>query len=313
MASPAGPRIAAALVAFACGDAFGLPWEGSAAGTADLARAEELPPRPGWPAGSTSDDTALTLLVARHLVERRGDGDALALASLISAHADGIRGLGPSTSRAVEHFRGTGRLPTGDGNTNGAVMRALPIGWATPLAAARRRRHLTVTLSEVTHPGAEACAAACVAAACAAWSVDADARVGAAGGRRLLAVAAGEAEAAVRACAADAGLVWVIDRVAAGTWAAPPGGVGLDPYVTLAAALHCVHGAGSLPEVLQRALVLGGDTDTVAAVAGGLAGAFHTVDQVRALLPWSGAVRLPSATVIDQLGADLAFIRAQVM
>ena len=35
---------------------------------------EQLPAREGWPRGATSDDTALTLLVAHHLADRHGEG-----------------------------------------------------------------------------------------------------------------------------------------------------------------------------------------------------------------------------------------------
>lgn len=51
-------RIAAALTTYACGDAFGVPWEGAAAADIDLGTAATLPVRPGRPRGATSDDTA---------------------------------------------------------------------------------------------------------------------------------------------------------------------------------------------------------------------------------------------------------------
>jgi ADP-ribosylglycohydrolase len=51
----------------------------------------------------------------------------------LAAQAGSIRGLGPSTTGAIEHFRATGEIPISGGTTNGAPMRALPVGWATPL------------------------------------------------------------------------------------------------------------------------------------------------------------------------------------
>jgi hypothetical protein len=39
----ADAAIAGALMAYACGDALGVPWEGQPPGTADPARAVEIP------------------------------------------------------------------------------------------------------------------------------------------------------------------------------------------------------------------------------------------------------------------------------
>jgi ADP-ribosylglycohydrolase len=59
-------RIDGALTAYACGDALGVPWESpsNAIAGAAASQIEQLPAREGWPRGATSDDTALTLLVA---------------------------------------------------------------------------------------------------------------------------------------------------------------------------------------------------------------------------------------------------------
>lgn len=117
-------RVAGALTAYACGDALGLPWENRPLDGVGPTEIEALPARDGWDRGATSDDTALTLLVARHLVARRGAGDARAFLGALAAEADSIHGLGPSTRRAIEHFRTAGEPPSGGGTTNGAPMRA---------------------------------------------------------------------------------------------------------------------------------------------------------------------------------------------
>ncbi len=69
-------RIAGAMSAYACGDALGLPWEQFPPAGASAAEIEALPAREGWERGATSDDTALTLLVAQHLADRSGAVDA---------------------------------------------------------------------------------------------------------------------------------------------------------------------------------------------------------------------------------------------
>jgi len=102
----------------------------------------------------------------------------------------------------------------------------------------------------------------------------------------------------------------MLQAVAAGTWQAPADGVSLDPYQTVAAVLSCVLRAASLRDALLEAVRMGGDTDTVAALVGGLAGARHAPDQVTAALPWSTAVQLPSANDLADIGKRLALMRA---
>jgi len=100
-------RIDGALTAYACGDALGLPWESPPDATAHAtpSQIEQLPAREGWPRGTTSDDTALTLLVAHHLAERDGDGDPAAFLADLAEQEAAIRGLGPTTTAAIERFR----------------------------------------------------------------------------------------------------------------------------------------------------------------------------------------------------------------
>ncbi len=147
-------RIDGALTAYACGDALGLPWEGVPVSDAGItaSQIEQLPAREGWPRGATSDDTALTLLVARHLADRDGDGDpAVFLADLAEQEA-AIRGLGPTTTAAIERFRRRDETASSPGRaTNGAAMRALPIGWVLPHDQAERRRQVTIAMSRATH------------------------------------------------------------------------------------------------------------------------------------------------------------------
>ncbi|MCK9927931.1 ADP-ribosylglycohydrolase family protein [Frankia sp. Mgl5] len=301
-AASAAGRIAGALTAYACGDAFGLPWEGSAPRDVDLRRAADIPARGRWERGSTSDDTALTLLVAEHLTTHGGAGDPAALMGTLADRAASIYGLGPSTIAAIDHFRAHGRPPARGGRTNGALMRALPIGWATAPEATERRRQWVRALSAITHPDPVAQAAAAVAAACASWAVEG------VDGPMLLAVAAAEADelAGVDAVQSLSALVRAIER---GRWAPPPAGVSLDPVETLGAVLHCVATRPTLGAALTAAIGLGGDTDTVAALTGGILGGRHTPEEIRAELPWSSRALLPPRGTIDVLADGLATLR----
>jgi len=299
---PAGSAIAGALTAYACGDAFGLPWEGKAPGTAEPARAIEVPARARWPRGSTSDDTALTLLVAEHLVTHGGAGDPTRLLRTLADRVESIYGLGPSTIAAIRHFQRSGHLPTEGGRTNGAAMRAMPAGWATPADAPELRRRWVVTLSSATHPSPDAQAAACVVAACASWAVEGADRPA------LLTVALEEASA-LRNVGMSASLEELVRAVGQGAWIPPAAGIGLDPLETVGAVLHCIATARTLESAMLTAVDLGGDTDTVAALAGGILGCGLTPDQVRAELTWSRHVLLPLPDTVRTLADGLAELR----
>ncbi len=280
-------RIEGALTTYACGDALGLPWENRPKASS-VAQIEQLPAREGWPRGSTTDDTALTLLAARHLTERDGDCDVRGFLAELAAQEPAIRGLGPTTTAAIEHFRRSGKIaPSTDRATNGAAMRALPVGWVLSHAKADQRRQLAIEISRATHAAPASLVAACVVAACASWSLEgADPAL-------LLEVAIGEARAAAQAVDTDARLADMLTKVSEETWATPIGGITLDPYETVTAVLSCVMRARSLRDGLVSAVRLGGDTDTVAALVGGLMGCCLTIEQVLAELPWHRLVLLP--------------------
>jgi ADP-ribosyl-[dinitrogen reductase] hydrolase len=72
----------------------------------------------------------------------------------------------------VRHFIQTGEAQATEGNSIGAAMRALPFGWATPVAAIEQRRPLTVRLSRATHGAPAAIVSACVVATMAAWAIE---------------------------------------------------------------------------------------------------------------------------------------------
>lgn len=75
--------------------------------------------------------------------------------------------------------------------------------------------------------------------------------------------------------------------------------------------LSCVADASSLRDALVRAVRRGGDTDTVAALTGGLIGCRLTVDQVQAAFSWHTAVNLPEPeNALAETATALATIRA---
>ena len=103
----------------------------------------------------------------------------------------------------------------------------------------------------------------------------------------------------------------MLTQVSAGTWEPPASGISLDPYETVAAVLWCATRATSLRSGLVNAVQLGGDTDTVAALVGGLMGCKLTAEQVRAELPWHRLVVLPEPeSAIAETAVALATARA---
>ena len=127
----------------------------------------------------------------------------------------------------------------------------------------------------------------------------------------LLAAAIEEAPQAAQEAGANARLAEMLTQVSAGTWEPPANGISLDPYETVAAALWCATRATALRSGLVNAVQLGGDTDTVAALVGGLLGGKLTAEQVRAELPWHQLVALPEPeSEIADIAVALATARA---
>ena len=281
-------------------------WRAPDSNTASQGQIERLPARKGWPRGATSDDTALTMLVARHLADRDGDGDPAGFLADLAQQEPTIRGLGPTTTAAIERFRRGGEVGASPGRaTNGAAMRALPIGWVLFHDQAERRRQVTIAMSRATHADPAALVAACVIAACASWALEG------ASPSMLLEAATEEAREAAQEVRTDACLAEMLTRVSAGTWEPPAKGISLDPYETVAAGLWCATRETPLRSGLVSAVQLGGDTDTVAALVGGLMGGKLTAEQVRAELPWHQLFVLPGLeTAIAETAAVLATTRA---
>ena len=267
---------------------------------------EQLPAREGWPPGATSDDTALTLLVAHHLADRDGDGDPADFLADLAEKEAAIRGLGPTTTAAIERFRRGDKATDSHGRvTNRAAMRALPIGWVLPHDQAERRRQLTIMMSRATHADPAALVAARVIATCASWALEG------ASSSLLVEAAAEEAREPAQAVTTELRLAEMPTQVSAGTWQPPANGISLDPYETVAAVLSCATRATSLRGGLVGAVQLGGDTDTVAALVGGLLPGKLTAGQVRAELPWHRLVVLPEpGSAIAETAAALATTRA---
>ena len=114
--APTPQHIRAGIVAYAAGDALGVPWEGSTPDEVRWEALEALPARGDWPRGATSDDTAQLLLVAAYLAEANEQIDERAFLGRLAKALPGMRGAGPTTQAAVRRFLATGELQAAEGS-----------------------------------------------------------------------------------------------------------------------------------------------------------------------------------------------------
>jgi ADP-ribosyl-[dinitrogen reductase] hydrolase len=294
-------HIRSGILAYAAGDALGVPWEGRTSDEVRWEALEALPARGDWPRGATSDDTEQLLLVAEYLVEANGQINERAFLGRLAKALPRMRGAGPTTQAAVRRFLATGGLHATGGSSIGAAMRALPFGWATPVAEAAHRRELTIRLSRTTHGAPEAIISACVVAEMAAWAIEqhpVDAVVAA--GLR-------EAEELTQQHALHPATLQPLRRAANGDWPRKEAGPTLDALATVASVLHVLGEARGLATAMKRAVALGGDTDTTAAIVGGILGC--QLQDVESQVPWLSGVAMPDAGLIEATAAGLYELR----
>jgi ADP-ribosyl-[dinitrogen reductase] hydrolase len=299
--APTPQHIRAGIVAYAAGDALGVPWEGRTPEEVRWEALEALPARGDWPRGATSDDTEQLLLVAEYLVEVNGQVDEQDFLGRLANALPGMRGAGPTTQAAVQRFVATGELHATQGSSIGAAMRALPFGWATPVTAAARRRELTIRLSRTTHGAPEAIISACVVAEMAAWAIEqhpVDA---------VIAAGLREAEELAQKHALDPATLQLLRQATSGDWPPNTAEPTLDALATVASVLHVLREANGLATAMKRAVALGGDTDTTAAIVGGILGC--QLEDVGSQIPWLPSVGMPDAGQIEATAAGLYELR----
>jgi ADP-ribosylglycohydrolase len=290
-------RALGALYGLAVGDALGMPTQALPRGVVaqlfgDLdgfrAGPAENELSAGLPAGRTTDDTDQAVIVAQCLVVGGGRVDRDLLARRLLGWQDRMVAagstdlLGPSTLRAL-HLVAAG-APAGTtgrwGDTDGAAMRVAPLGVATPPEPLDRLCAAVADLDRLTHDTTVANAGACaVAAVVSAGIAGADWEEAAAHG--LLAATAGGrlgsyvpgADVARRARWAldlvrdtdDDTLLDLVDGLV---------GTGVATQEAVPAAFAIASRAATDP--WRAGLLgarLGGDSDTIAAMAAAMVGA----------------------------------------
>ena len=303
-------RAHGALAGLALGDALGMPTQamspeqiravyGRITGLVDGDASQ--PYAPGMPAGSVTDDTEQALLVASLLVRGRGSSsgrvalDAGEFAHALLAWEDSMieRGsldlLGPSTKAALERVR-TGEDPLsvgGAGTTNGAAMRVTPIGIAMSTADPEAFADAVWSSCQVTHATRQGFQSAALVAAAVSMGID-TARSTTPDLRSLLWKALSYVDSLPErgAWTPDPDVVAATRR--AMQLAVNPASSSLECLVeqvgTSVASAHAIPMAFALlardpsPRALLDAANIGGDTDTIGAIAGAILGAVLGVE-----------------------------------
>lgn len=302
---PRFSRAYGALAGLALGDALGMPTQamspeqiravyGRITGLVDGDASQ--PYAPGMPAGSVTDDTEQALLIASLLVRGRGTSsgrvalDAGEFAHALLAWEDSMieRGsldlLGPSTKAALERVR-AGEDPLtvgGAGTTNGAAMRVTPIGIAMPTADPEAFADAVWSSCQVTHATRQGFQSAALVAAAVSMGIDA-ARSTTPDLRGLLWKALTYVDSLPErgAWTPDPDVVAATRR--AMQLVANPASSSLECLIeqvgTSVASAQAIPMAFALlardpsPRALLDAANIGGDTDTIGAIAGAILGA----------------------------------------
>lgn len=296
-------RFRGALVGVAVGDALGAPFEGHR-GPVPAALLSRLDRAEGWL--RYTDDTAMTFALAESLLFCHGlDLDHLAGTFAVAYEREPHRGYGPGTAEllgaiaagapwresAAAQFGGSGSYG------NGAAMRVAPLALharGSVEEAARLARESAM----VTHTHPDAVDAAGVQAGAVALALADDPPD-----------APGPFVARVREVAALPRLRAALDAVSALHPEATPAkvaavtGTGVAaaesvPAAVAAAALNL----RSFPAAIRFAVALGGDTDTIASMAGAIVGARLGDGAV----PPSWAARVEGVASARELAEQLA-------
>ncbi len=295
---PALDRARGALYGLAIGDALGMPTQSlpreeiASRWGPLLTGFEPAPPghpvAAGLPAGAVTDDTEQAVLLAGLLlkgpVEPRELADALVAWEREMAGRGSLDLLGPSTRRAVQAvLAGVPPEEAGAaGDTNGAAMRVAPVGVATPADDLPALVDEVQAASRVTHNTSVALAGAAAVAAAVSAGVDG----------ASVATATNVGIAAARLAARRGRWVAGADVAARIRWAAAlvaglePAGAAEVIYTLVGTSLATQESVpaafavlSAVPDDPWRACLLaaslGGDCDTIAAMAGAIGGACH--------------------------------------
>ncbi|MGV3548639.1 ADP-ribosylglycohydrolase family protein [Rhizobium sp.] len=297
-------RALGALIGGALGDAMGMPTQllSPAQINADYGFVDRfVDPAPDHPvskglvAGTITDDTEQTLLLGSVLLKSGVGFDHHAWVNALIAWEEDIKArggydlLGPSTKRAIDAINaGISPEEAGrNGETNGAAMRIAPVGILVPPGDALIAR--VAETCRATHNTTIAISSAAAVATVISHGID-GADWQQAIGHAVAAARAGEKQGhwvpggtiaaritwaldMVENCSVDEGITRVFDRLGTGV-------ISQESVPAAFAVLKLAEGDAWKAAVI--AANLGGDTDTIGAIAGSMAGACAGYDSLPA-------------------------------
>jgi len=279
-------RFAACLLGQAIGDALGMPFEGMSSGSisARYGQVVEFLPSPELAAGQYTDDTKMMLCTAESIA-KKGHVNPEDIAERFVAWFDtgDLRGIGNTCLESILNLKsGASWQDSGSRGKwaagNGTAMRIAPVGLLDCQDLERLRKDCWST-SIITHNNPEAVAGATAVAYVIARLVTGDLDE-----ETLLADSAdfvGESEVARNLFKAQGLLSSNTPTEEALAM------LGTSGYVveTVASALYCfLRTPADFVTTVSSAVMGGGDTDTTAAVAGAISGAYNGLSNLPAHL-----------------------------
>lgn len=259
-------RRGSVLLGLALGDAMGAPFEGGPPRAMKVMKMTGGG-RSGFLSGTVTDDTIQASAVALSLVSCRGFNPGDMAARLVKGYLMAPRFFGPTSGRVFSLIRHGAdpyaaayqvHLANKGSRTNGSVMRGAPIGvyFSGPDLDA-----VSLLASRLTHYDP-------VAGACSAWlnrMVSALIR----GADKMTAFQKARAMCRSPEVAAVVGRYWRYIPYPT-----------LDAVATTHAAVTCFMKSDTFEDAVCSAVSLGGDTDTVGACCGALAGAHYGMEEI---------------------------------
>jgi len=291
-----------ALFAYAAGDAFGVGYEFlKEPRTVDRLRlaprsessSEENEP---WPLGGVSDDTLLTQIsIASMSSGKKGAELGAEFLTRLHAAMPELRGLGPTTRKALGLSLRDDEVS--NGRSNGAMMRTALIGASFTASQAEERRATVYHLAAATHSDSSAQYAALALSAVFSAAYENSNVIP----DQVITVEHNSLLDSQYSVEED-WLQQILDYV-------PPAlGTSLDPLDTLGAILYVTRHTHDVQENYYMSCELGGDTDTVGALAGGL-GALRFRNDVLGDIPWFSEVNWSEVPHLQEFADILEGLR----
>ena len=314
-------RAVGAIVGSAVGDALGAPFEFGMAG--EYSRRFPVPVLSGngemiggggfnWAAGEFTDDTQMALALAESLLAVRGF-DADDLWTRFRAWAHDANDIGINTREVLSHASHQGAAEKGHHATggrsasNGCVMRIAPVGVLGVSLGRDATVDIAARQAALTHFDPAAAAGAAIVAELIRRIIVTGVFHGAA--EKVVAELSGHPELG-NAAAKYAPLVSI--DFDPHTHVGPGNG---SVWTTVAQAVWAVRTTASFEDAMVAVINLGGDTDTVAAVAGAIAGALYGMQRipVRWVTYVHGLVRQPDGEIREYRTQDLIDVARRLL